>query len=259
MKKIKSWLLLGLLLMIGLLTAIAGSRAGWFKDAPVVEQPEARDEYHQLCARYLQQDSLLNITGTILLYDGENTRQVKEQNSFHLAKHGRNVYNRLGHLQTFSNGAWTVQLDTLNRVMIVADGRHNAGTGQVNLHQSIDGLFSDTAAFRINGQVSGDDVVRTLSFRSDFNPEIREYRVTYDAKTYQLKKAVIEWWKDAVVLDTTAINRVWITQIDYRYNTPLDLAMDSRMQELITVKGKEVMPGSRYKDYQVHIAYNQDK
>lgn len=260
MKRIKPLMFIITLLAAAVLTAIAGNRAGWFTLGQPVAQPDAREEYQQLCARYLQQDSLLSLAGNIQLFDGENRKQVKEQSSFELIRQGNNgLYSRLSHVQTFGSGQWVVQLDTLNRMMIVGEAIKSPDAQGAMPQQSVDLLFSDTAAFKITGQVTGNDQERTLSFKSDFNPEIRQYRITYNAQTYQLKRAVIEWWKDALVLDSTKTDRVWITHIDYRYRPVAKVNVDDMISRIVSIHDGKVIPAEKYKDYEVHIASNQEQ
>ncbi len=252
-------MLLSVLLAIGVLITMAGNNADWFGKEEHVVQPNARAEFQQLCARYLQHDTVLNLGGNIRLYDGEDRRQVKEQSSFELIKQGNGMYTRLSHLQTFANEQLMVQLDTVNRIMVIAEAMENQTRNGSSLQQSVDLLFSDTAAFRLVGEVTGNELERTLSFKSDFNPEIRQYRISYDAKTYQLKNATIEWWKDAMVSDSTNANRVWVTQIDYRYRQTAGRGVNDMMREVVALRGKEVIPTDKYKDYEVHIAFNQEQ
>lgn len=253
MKRIKSWVLAGVLLLSAVLVGIAGNYKGWFRSPDAgLEQLDAGAEFRKIGERFLQ-DTVLSMAGAILLYDGEQPDQVKEQNSFRLVKESTNMYNRLGYIQTFSSDGWMVQLDTLNQILIVTDAPVQAQGADGGFQQSTGLMFNDTTAFMAIGTVTGDQRERTLSLRSDLHPEVRLYRLTYDPATYRMKRAVIEWWKDAVVSDTTKASRVWITKIDYQYETAPALKVGELIDQVITRGQDSIYPKERYKDYQFHI------
>lgn len=253
MKRIRSWVLAGVLLLSAVLVGIAGNYKGWF-NGPVVGQgqPDGGAEYRKIGERFLQ-DSALSLAGAILLYDGEEPGRIKEQNSFRLIRESGNMYNRLGYIQTFSSEGWMVQLDTINQVLIVADAPVQQEGKAGPFQQSTGLMFNDTTAFTTIGTVTGDQTERTLSLRSDLHPEIRLYRLTYDPATYRMKRAVIEWWKDAVVSDTTKASRVWITKIDYQYEAVPAMKVRELIDQVITRDRDGIHPTERYKDYQLHI------
>jgi len=256
MKNIKYWLLAGILVVIATWVAVAGNHGQWFSNNnEITEQPDAKTEFRKLSERYLQQDSVLNMTGDIKLYDGESN-QLKEQTAYQIIKEQGRLYSRLSYLQTFCDDQLAVQVDSVNKIVIVANAI-GSPTNNNNTLQQIDGLFSDTAAFRVIGTVAGNAAERTLSFYSEFHPEIRRYHVTYDAVTYQMKRATIEWWKDAVVLDTTRHDRIWITKIDYHYLPAARTSVKNMMADIITVQNGKIQLTERYRDYQLHIATSQ--
>jgi len=238
------------LLAIGSI-AVAGSHAGWLlryagRDAGL---PSAREEFKKLYERSMRQDSSIDLSGTILLYDGENRSKVKESNVFHFIKNTTGSYSQLGYLQSFSDGELLVELDTVNRLLVVAGGRQQ--TGIMKTQPSVDALFSDTAAWRVTGIISERDHQRVIRFSSNLNPAIRSYSLIYDPATYRPTGAEIEWWKDAVVYDTTHTNRVWITRISYQYHPPSELHVDEMIGRIITLENGHAVPAGTYKDYRM--------
>lgn len=255
MKRVRSWLLVSILLVSAGLVAIAGNYKKWFMNTTqVVEQPDAKTEFRKIGERFLKHDTLLNIKGTIKLFDGEKPTALKEENNFQVIKEPGHIYNRLGYVQTFYSDNRMIQLDTVNQLLVVAaTGSPQPGLANA-LQPSTDVLFSDTAAFTTTGVVTGDSRERTLSLTSELQPEIRVYRVTYDAVTYQIRRAVIEWWKDEVVSNTAPSSQVWITQIDYQYLPESKLQVAELLKKVVTVSQHGIQPAERYKDYQLHIA-----
>lgn len=255
MKRVKSWLLVSVLLISAGLVAIAGNYKKWFTNTTqVVEQPDAKTEFRKIGERFLMHDTLLNINGTIKLYDGEKPTVLKEENSFQLIKEPGHIYNRLGYIQTFYSENRMIQLDTVNQLLVVAaTGSPQPGLANA-LQPSTDALFSDTAAFTTTGVVTGDSRERTLSLTSELQPEIKVYRITYDAATYRIRRTVIEWWKDGVVSNTTQSSQVWITQIDYQYLPESKQKVAELLKNVVTTNQHGIQPTERYKDYQLHIA-----
>lgn len=253
-KKIIFVLTAGLLMITGL--AIAGSWSGWFVRATEERSdlPDPKEEFSRLYQRYTK-DTVMALGGTITLYDGENKGTVKEKTTFRFVKQHDQFYSQFSYLESVCNGTMLVQLDTVNQVIMVSDNlaemTGNGGPAQ----PSFDALFSEKADFKITGKVTQDKTSndRTMSFKSDFNPEIKSYSVTYDPATYRIKHAVIQWWKDAMVTDTTAGNRVWISHIDYQPLPVNDFNANELINKIITIKNDQVEPALKYQGYQVHI------
>ena len=60
-------------------------------------------------------------------------------------------------------------------------------------------FMHDTSGFKINASISEKNQERVLTIVSELNPEIKSSMIYYDPVTYRIKKAEIEWWKDAVI------------------------------------------------------------
>jgi hypothetical protein len=240
-----------LLALIGLF-AVAGNR--YWRKIPVSEikkeLPAASEEYRRIMERYAGADSNLDLSGNILIYDGENKYSLKERSSFSYIRSGRQYYYRLSRLQTFCDGSTVLQLDTVNKRIIVSTASHSQASNDPGT-MPFDRLFSDTARFRINGAVSEQGSERVLRIQSDYNPGMRSYSLRYDTTNYRLLKAEVEWWK-TIPLKNGDTNKIWLAKIDYRYQEPGRLDMDKKIREVISKTDGQVKPSLRYKDYQVN-------
>jgi hypothetical protein len=251
MKKRKKIIALVGLLIIGSL-AIAGNYSGWFNGSDNDNnQPDAKEEYRRLYERYTRTDSIMNLRGVITLYDGENPTTVKEQSNFEYAKQGKQFYSQLSSLQTFCDGKLVLQLDTVNKIIALSP-MNSEDIPADQSQSSLNMFFSDTAAFRFSGGVSGNNQERTLTCRHELIPDIRLFRLIYDPVSYQLRKAEIEWWKNPLITDTTRKDEVWITKISYQNATPAPWKADELMNKIIRVTEKGIEPMTRYKDYTIY-------
>lgn len=236
--------------------ALAGSKAGWFtKPTTVAELPDAKDEYKRIFDR-IKSDTNVNIGGTITLYDGEKPSGIKEKTSFLYIKKEGQFYSQLSFLQTFCDGKLVVQLDTMNQVIVLAEAGKDKGSKKGAMQPSLDELFNEKADFKITGKVTqANNNDRTLSFQSDFNPEIRSCALTYDPTTYQVKRAVIQWWKDGGVMEDVAdSNRIWISHIDYQRQVTSAININEEISKIITIKKDKIEPAVKYQDYQIHVS-----
>jgi len=236
--------------------AIAGSKAGWFtRSIAVNELPDAKEECKRIFDR-VKNDTNVNMGGTITLYDGEKTSEIKEKATFRFIRKQEQFYSQLSFLQTFCNGKLVVQLDTVNQVIVVADANQEKGNRKGAMQPSLDELFNEKADFNITGKVTqGNNNDRTISFQSDFNPEIKSCELTYDPTTYQVKRAVIHWWKDGgAMIETAALDRVWISHIDYQPLPVADINIDEEINKIITIKKDQISPALKYQDYQMHVS-----
>jgi hypothetical protein len=236
--------------------ALAGSRAGWFNTSVTVnELPEAKEEFKHICDR-MKSDMNVNLTGTITLYDGEKPAEQKEKTTYRYIRKEEKFFSQLSYLQTFCNGGMTVQLDTIDQVIVVS----NISTGKRKkkgmMQLAPDMLFDEKADFRIMGNVSQTiDDERIIALQSDFNPEIKSTALTYDPITYQIKHAVIKWWKDGGALkETINPNQIWISHIDYQWLPATDMNIDEEINKIITINKGQIEPALKYQNYQLHIS-----
>ena len=219
--------------------------------------PGVKDEYARLMRKFLQQDSAIHLSGAVSIYDGEEPTIAKEKSTFISLRSGHSFYSSLSFQQTFSNGRFLVQLDSLHRILFVSSTSDSSKNPSAAPDPAgmIDKLFSDTASFKISGTVSGDDKDRSIMIKSDFNPEIQSFTIRYSPIDYSLKSAEIRFWKNGQYSgdSTTNHDKVWISKIDYREYPAKELNIDSMINKVLVIRGNSIEPTSAYKDYRVII------
>ena len=248
------------LIIIGLVTlsgaAVAGSWAGWFSTSVVKnELPDAKEEFKRICDR-MKGDTNVNIGGAITLYDGEKPTEIKEKTSYRYLRKQEQFFSQLSFLQTYCNGNLAIQLDTVNQVIVVSNVSSGKRKGKGVMQPSMDMLFDEKADFKITGKVTqNENNERTISFQSDFNPEVKSYALTYDPVTYRVSRAVVQWWKDGgAIKETVTPNQVWISHIDYQQLPAADMNINEEINKIITIKKDQIEPALKYQDYQLHVS-----
>lgn len=255
MKKGK-FVLLSVLIVVVAGIAAAANYSTWFRGLILAEElPDARVEYRKIIENLLQRDSAINLEGTILLYDGEEKSTVKENNDFRLFRKADQLYSRLAYLETFCDGKYMVQLDTVEQVIVVAKAGDIPELSSRGTRPALDLLFKDTAAFRIVGQSAKPGQNRKISLQTDLDPRIRLYTISYDPNTYQIRNAEIEWWKNEFDFENTDTTKVWITNIDYRYPAARDLNVPEMMSKVVQVNQDKAEPANQYKYYRLNVAF----
>lgn len=248
------------LTLAGFLTATA--RYHWWKKAsptPAVAAPlpAAVEEYRKILQRAHGTDSTSDLSGTIHIYDGENKNALKETKTFRYSRSGTQYYMQLSYLQTFCNGKVLLQLDTVHKRILLSRPAVTATPGNNTGRDPINALFSDTARFKVSGIVSsGQGGERALQLQSDFNPQIRAYRLYYDTLTYSLHHAEIEWWKNGPDADGPASDKIWLVKMIYENHPDTQLNPDDRIKEIISIVKGGIRPTAAYRDYQVDANFN---
>ncbi|MFT3827199.1 MAG: hypothetical protein QM731_24950 [Chitinophagaceae bacterium] len=258
----KTWLFTAVLLVAatGVSLAIAGNRLHWFNGTTPVAGPDkevaedGREEYKKLYTRYTTDKDSLAMEGIITLYDGEDAKAAREEQPFRFCRKDGKMYTQLGYVHTFYNGELLVQLDTVSRRIIISKTDKKT-VKKATQQQSLDFMFADTSNFKLSSLVSGNGVERTLTFTSDFNPEVKECRITYTPGTYTMKKADIQWWKEGAIRDTSAVTSVWITHIEYKSWLVRNIDIDAMIAAIVSVKKKEVVLQPAYSDYQLYKTF----
>ncbi|HSC38899.1 MAG TPA: hypothetical protein VLD19_13550 [Chitinophagaceae bacterium] len=226
------------------------------KRASGIVLPAAKDEYTRLVQQFMHPDTVSIVTGTIRLFDGEHPESLKEKSDFIFARKGRSYYSKMSFMEIACNGKWLVQVDSLNKVLMIA-GIHDS-LQAMPLPPDMGGMvnkwFADTASFKVTGQVTGDDKERAITVRSDFNPEIQYFTLHYSPADYTVKAAEIRFWKNKMPEpDSSGRNKVWISKIEYRTDGLPDLDINNRMSRIFSVKKGKVEPAAPYRDYQVMV------
>src|SRR5689334_12131242 len=89
---------------------------GNHKHLPLID---GKEELKKLYQQYMVSSQVLSLYGTIQLLDEEHKNALKEETSFESMKKGRSIYTRFSYLQTMINDSITLQLDTVNKTILV--------------------------------------------------------------------------------------------------------------------------------------------
>src|SRR5258708_5908563 len=244
-----------IILSVVFVLALSGAMAGyhWWKvsgDRPVPEKtmPSAAEEFGKVMQAYGRADSLSEVSGTIRIYDKEDKGSLKETKTFCFVRSGAGYYARMSYLQTYCDGVWMVQLDTVHHRVQVSGAP--SGVGGM-LPGPLTTLFSDTARFRIGGVVTDEGGERGLHLQNEFRPEIRSSTLFYDTLSYRLNRAEVEWWKPSSLPNEKG-DRIWLAKIDYRYRPAPRLDLSEKVRSILTVTGGGVKLTATYRDYEVN-------
>jgi hypothetical protein len=252
-------IILSVLFLSTLTAATAGYR--WWKgrdNTPVAQQdlPSATEEYKKLMRSYGHaNDSLPSIAGTIRIYDEENKGQLKETRSFRYLRCGAGFYMRLSYLQTFCDGKWLLQLDTIHRQIVVEKANGQIPGGMMGPAMTPETLFSDTARFRTTGIVKVEGNWRSLRLQSELNPEIRSSTLFYDTLRYRLRKAELERWKPGSLPDEKG-DKIWLVKIDYQYPAAETMDLRRRIRSMVSVDDRKPALATAYQDYELTLNNN---
>ena len=248
-----------IILSVVFVLALSGAMAGyhWWKisgDQPAPEKtmPSAAEEFGKVMLAYGRADSLSGVSGTIRIYDNEDKGALKETKTFYFVRSGAGYYVQLSYLQTWCDGVWMVQLDTVHHRVQVSKAQAGAGAG---LPGPLATLFSDTARFRISGTVTDEGNERELHLQNELRPEIRSTTLFYDTLSYRLNRAEMEWWKPSALPDEKG-DKVWLTKIDYRYSPAPRLDLSEKIRSILTVTGDVAKLTETYRDYESNLGNN---
>lgn len=216
--------------------------------------PSAASEYGRLLERYDATDSAMDVSGTIRIYDGERGEVLKETSTFRNFRQGAAYFTQLSYLRTYCDGRLVLVVDSVHRQLEVSRSMPQAGRKAAFPGLSPDILFSDTARFRISGMVEQQHAERVLTVRSDYNPEMKLYRLYYDTMSYRIQRTEIEWWKDGGGRDTTDRN-VWLAKVDYSFKSHGVEDIGAEIRSYIVEDVGKVRPTARYADYGIKVNY----
>lgn len=216
--------------------------------------PPASEEYGKLLRRFQAGGADMDISGAIRIYDQERGGILKEEKPFRFCRLGRQYFSQLSYLRTYSDGDLVLELDTVHQQMEVSKAPAG-GLDSALVKMPVEMLFSDTARYKLSGQVADRGAERMLSLHNDYSPAVRVCRVYYDTASYLLHRMEIEWWKDQSGLDTAA-NKTWLVKVDYSYHEPAGSRPGGEMRRYIHVgTGGEIKATSAYSGYQVNVSF----
>lgn len=248
-------IILSILLLSMLTAATAGYR--WWKEravAPIpASMPPAVSELKRLMHEYRRQaDSLASVSATIRIYDREKKDSLKESNTFRYIRSGEGYYMQLSYLQTWCDGRWMVQLDTVNRHITVLKAPGTIPDAMPSLSGPLEVLFSDTARFHTGGEVIAEGSRRSLRLESELNPSIKSSTLHYDTLHYRLESADIEWWKPGTPADANN-NKIWLVKIAYQYPPAAKMDIQKKIRSIVAIGGTQVTPAAAYHDYTLNV------
>ncbi len=235
------------LLTIGFITA-ATKHEKYYSAAPL----EPQSEYKKIIEAF-KNSSHLNVSGTIRIYDKENNNALKEENGFYYERDGNAYYSQISYLRTFCDGNIVMQLDTVNRYIIIS--KLNDKKNQPAAQQSIDVFFNDTSTFKITGTVSLSGKNRTLTIQNDLNPKVKMMRVTYDGSSYKVLASEIEFWKSTSVEELSNPDKIWLAKVSYSYSAKPS-QIKEMMRKVVAIDSQNhVTINAKYKGYQVRSGF----
>jgi|GEM_PF-2729083 len=225
--------------------AYTGKWWGRSTPLPVID---GRFEWAKIVQQYQQPGQ--NITGSIRIYEDESLSQEKERMDFCFQKEGDNYFAQLGPAHTIKNGDLLIQMDNVQKIILVNRINESDNIPAASV-LGFDQVMKDTSAFRIIGNVEAKSSTRTLALASDYSPEIRLARFTYDTASYRINSAVIEWYRR---VDLSEDNTVYYMQIDYAYPADKPASIADRFNAIVTKKEDKLVPTEKYSTYQFEPA-----
>jgi hypothetical protein len=245
---------LALLVTTGLLAMVNSNH--WFgsKAPGKNEFPDAKEELSKIYAVYGKADTSFTMKGRIRLFDREQKDSLAEEMPLFYCRQGAAFYGQLGYMQSFFDDGLLVQLDTVNKYIIVSKVEKEAAP-VASSGFPLEKFMEDTSAFKIQAAVIDEkSTERVMTIKSELTPEIKSTTIFYDPVTYVIKRAKIEWWKDALVAGEDG-NKTWLTVIEYSYPAGRQVPIAEQVKKIITRKNDEVAPAPGYQNYEIRQTY----
>jgi hypothetical protein len=230
--------LLALIVLAGVLTAAGNYNWSGGMAGNLVNPPLAKDELKKLYAVYANPDSSLYTKGMVRLYDGEKNNKIMEEMAFSYLKKKKQFISQLGALQSLMGNSLFVQVDTVEKYIMVSKVKDTA-KAPVEIGVPYEKFLRDTAAFKIELVLTGKKTERSISIRSELNPEIKSSIVYYDTTTYKIRRMETIWWKDGVVYnDTASQKKTWLSVMDYTYSPVPATLVEDAIRRYITINAQ---------------------
>lgn len=215
---------------------------------PTVPEADAKEVFKKLYSKFTDFNAELNLGGTVTLTEED---KLKERTSFHLVRRGYRVYHRFDVMQQISNDKIMVQLDTLNKYLVIAKADKQWLKQQKAGVLPFAAMLNDTASFKM--RLIQDEGKQALEIINMVQPEIRSCKLVYDPVSYTLQKAVVQWWKHPGSIDHSDY---WETTVEYQYNAQQDIDVEELLNGIVRVSKKGIEVNPAYAEYQVEIAEN---
>lgn len=236
-------------LATGALTAGAWAvGANWWRSQTPKQILNGRAEWTRIMQGYQQE--YLQVNGTIRVYEDSLMKQEKDKMSFSFIKEGDDYFSVLGPIQTIKKDSLLLQVnDDLKTIFAshIKGNENGEGVSVMGLEQ----LLKDTAAYRIEGDVITAGSNRILTVNSDYSPEIRSARFTYDTIHYRISTATIDWYRNNADPND---NTVYYMKVEYSYPSGKSATIANRLAGIMTVQKGKLIPANAYLSYQLQLA-----
>lgn len=250
--KAKTIAIVTLLISIGLFgLAQTAGWINWLGEMPGREY-DGKEEFKKLYNRYNGSGNF-DITGTILLYDVENNNALKEQTSYRSARAGNNLYTQLGCQKTYVVDGLIVQLDTLQKFIIVSALDQQLQEQNASPAFPLESFLNNTSVFSINATVTDNGKDRILKLDGDAMPQVKAAFIYYDPADYSIQKAEIEWWKDQGISERPDAKKCWLSQVRYARPGKAIPDISGELEKILSIRDGNVVVNAPYQGYELVV------
>lgn len=245
--------LIGMLFLTGLYALARNYR--WIGSG-VDELPDARQEIEKIYSLYNKQDTSFTIRGVIRLLDSEKDNAVKEVTPFVYTKHQAQYYSSLGYVQTLCANGMGIQLDTVNRYIVVSRVDPSLLDNSQNSLLPFTQFMQDTATYKTTIAAVQKGREYAITITSEASPDIKKATIFYHPATYRIIKSEIEWWKSATAgLNENEQDQTWVTRIEYEHTTATGETAAERINKIVVSMNGKIEPAPAYRGYEFQSAF----
>jgi hypothetical protein len=220
------------------------------------EVPDAKTELQKLYSAYNKPDTSFGMKGSIRLFDQEDNNTLKEVTPFRYTKSGSEYYCQLGFLQTICADTIGIQIDTLNKQLMVSKINAAMLSDATGSLLPFSKFIQDERTFHAEVAILRKDKEYAITITDESTPAIKKATVFYDPATYRVLKAEIEWWKEATAGSGEADqNRTWLTRIEYEHLAVTRERVADRINSIIVWKEGKIMPAPAYRGYEFQSTF----
>jgi hypothetical protein len=158
---------------------------------PVIDNTEGLTELNKIIERYQNAD--LSLVGEIYYYDNVESSKIPEEKSeFELTTVAENSSYEIDSVRTIINGNLTLIVDRKEESMSVFEQVSHESENPIS--KNISGQLSEFLNYISSIEVKneGDKKTLVILFNEDMPSAIDKYEITYDAKSYRIKKIRME-------------------------------------------------------------------
>jgi hypothetical protein len=149
-----------------------------------------------------------------------------------------------------SDGKIAIQVDTATKLIIITAADPGMVDNMKSILPAMDSLLNDTTIMKAS--VTGNNAQRVIAFTNALTPNIKASRITYDAATYQVQYAEIDWWKHPDMI--ASMNGVWTAHITYGTVSHAPVDVNKKIREVVQYKDNKPVVTDKYKSYTIKSA-----